>query len=90
MADNPYQSPESAQQPKAKRELTKWSWWKFAGAASLIPISCLMWLAGMEWGIFNPEPVATLSLIASPFVFFGGVILMLALVVRRVWRKKTG
>ena len=73
----------ASQQLETPQASYPWSWTNFAVAAALLPLGFFMWVAGMMWGVFNPDPVATLCLIASPFVFFAGVIWMVVLVAKR-------
>ena len=65
-----------------------WSWREFAIAMSLLPISFLMWLGGMEMGITGrPEPTKNLIGVicagASLVVAIAGTFWSLAIVWRR-------
>jgi hypothetical protein len=61
-----------------------WIWW--LAATSLLPLSFLMWWAGLEWGWSDQvEPLLSwrsafgMLLIASPFVALAGLVWIVAL-----------
>jgi hypothetical protein len=77
--------------PERNIESTQWSWWQFAIALGLIPLSCIMFWFGLGgvWQSDTPPPIdpnpgwtliCNVLMRLAPFVALASVIWILALI----------